>query len=68
MFWIPQRLYNALPVFYLLAALSILLIPTDGFIIIITEGMITIFAIWLIGYSAWIIFKRFRWTRSGTIY
>ncbi len=59
MIWLPQPLYNAKPVIFLLAALSLLLI---------TRSMIVeLFAICLIGYAFWIFFVRFTWKNSGIV-
>lgn len=59
MFWLPQPLYTAKPVFFLLAALSLMLI---------TKNMIvTMFAICLTGYALWILFARFTWRDTGFV-
>ena len=53
MVWLPQPLYTAKPILFLLAALSLM---------IITKNLIvTLFAICLIGYALWIFFVRFTW-------
>ena len=53
MIWLPQPLYIAKPFFFLLAALSL---------VVITKNVIvTLFAICLIGYSCWIFLTRFIW-------
>ena len=59
MVWLPQPLYNAKPVVFLLAALSLMLITKNV--------IVTYFAIGLIGYSLWIIFARFMWKGAGII-
>jgi len=59
MFWLPQPLYTAKPLFFLLAALSLMLI---------TKNMIvTMFAIGLTGYALWIFFARFTWRDTGFV-
>ena len=56
MFWLPQPLYTAKPVFFLLAALSLMLITKNV--------IVTLFAICLIGYALWIFFVRFTWKET----
>ena len=53
MVWLPQPLYIAKPFFFLLAALSLVLITKNV--------IVTLFAIYLTGYSLWIFFERFIW-------
>ena len=59
MFWLPQPLYTAKPLIFLLAALS--LICTTKNVIV------TLFAICLIGYALWIFFVRFTWKDTRII-
>lgn len=59
MFWLPQPLYNAKPVVFLLAALSLMLITRNA--------IVTVFAVALIGYSLWIFFVRFMWKDAGMV-
>ncbi len=59
MIWLPQPLYTAKPVFFLLAALSLMLITKNV--------IVTLFAICLIGYALWIFFVRFTWKDSRLV-
>jgi len=56
MFWLPQPLYNAKPVVFLLAALSLCFLTKNVFV--------TLFAVYVLGYSAWIIAMRLMWNTS----
>ena len=53
MVWLPQPLYTAKPILFLLAALSLMIITKNV--------IVTLFAICLIGYALWIFFVRFTW-------
>jgi hypothetical protein len=59
MFWLPQPLYTAKPLIFLLAALSLMLITKNV--------IVTLFAICLIGYALWIFFVRFTWKDTGLV-
>ena len=59
MVWLPQPLYNAKPVVFLLAALSLCFITKNVFV--------TLFAIYVLGYSAWITVMRFMWSSTETL-
>jgi hypothetical protein len=59
MIWLPQPLYSAKPVIFLLAALSLMLITKNV--------IVTLFAISLIGYALWIFFVRFIWKDTGLV-
>jgi hypothetical protein len=59
MIWLPQPLYSAKPVIFLLAALSLMLITKNV--------IVTLFAISLIGYALWIFFVRFTWKDTGLV-
>ena len=59
MFWLPQPLYNAKPLIFLLAALSLMLTTKNV--------IVTLFAICLIGYALWIFFVRFTWKDTGLV-
>ena len=59
MFWLPQPLYTAKPLIFLLAALSLMLITTNV--------IVTLFAICLIGYALWIFFVRLTWKDTGLV-
>ncbi len=59
MLWLPQPLYNAKPVVFLLAALSLMLITKNV--------IVTVFAVGLTGYSLWIFFARFMWRDAGIV-
>jgi hypothetical protein len=59
MFWLPQPLYIAKPLIFLLAALSLMLITKNV--------IVTLFAICLIGYALWIFFVRFTWKDTGLV-
>ena len=59
MIWLPQPLYTAKPVFFLLAALSLMLMTNNV--------IVTLFAICLTGYALWIFFVRFTWKDTGLV-
>ena len=59
MFWLPQPLYTAKPLIFLLAALSLMLTTKNV--------IVTLFAICLIGYALWIFFVRFTWKDTGLV-
>jgi hypothetical protein len=59
MFWLPQPLYTAKPVVFLLAALSLMLITNNV--------LVTLFAICLFGYSLWIFVTRLMWKDTGIV-
>lgn len=59
MIWLPQPLYNAKPVLFLLAALSLMLITKNV--------IVAMFAIGLISYALWIFFVRLTWKDTGIV-
>lgn len=59
MIWLPQPLYNAKPVVFLLAALSLLLVTK--------HLVVVIFSVGLVSYALWIFFARFAWKNAGVV-
>jgi multisubunit Na+/H+ antiporter MnhC subunit len=59
MIWLPQPLYHAKPVIFLLAALFLMLLTNNPIVVV--------FSIGLISYALWILFVRFTWRNSGII-
>ena len=59
MVWLPQPIYNAKPFLFLLAALSLIFITKNV--------IVTLFAIYTIGYSLWIFVARYMWSDARVI-
>ena len=59
MIWLPQPLYNAKPVVFLLAALVLVLMSQNR--------IAALLAVALTGYAVWIFFMRYIWRTSRSI-